>query len=76
MILRFSRQLAAAAILSALLLMPAGAQEETIKVGVLHSLSGTMAMADQVAIMDRGQIAFAGDAASLDEPDVRRRLML
>ena len=46
MILRFSRQLAAAAILSALLLMPAGAQEETIKVGVLHSLSGTMAISE------------------------------
>ena len=33
-------------------------------------------LADQVAIMDRGQIVFAGDAASLDEPDVRRHLML
>jgi urea transport system ATP-binding protein len=34
------------------------------------------AIADRVAIMDRGSIVFVGDAASLDEPDVRRYLML
>ena len=33
-------------------------------------------LADSVAIMDRGQIVFAGDATSLDEPDVRRHLTL
>ncbi|TWG90874.1 urea transport system ATP-binding protein [Mesorhizobium sp. J18] len=33
-------------------------------------------LADKVAIMDRGEIVFAGNAASLDEPDVRRHLML
>ena len=33
-------------------------------------------LADTVAIMDRGEIVFTGNAASLDEPDVRRHLML
>jgi urea transport system ATP-binding protein len=33
-------------------------------------------LADSVAIMDRGRIVFTGEAASLDEPDVRRHLML
>ena len=32
-------------------------------------------LADAPAIMDRGEIVFTGDAASLDEPDVRRHLM-
>jgi urea transport system ATP-binding protein len=33
-------------------------------------------LADSVAIMDRGEIVFAGDAAGLDDPEVRRHLML
>lgn len=33
-------------------------------------------LADSVAIMDRGEIVFAGEAAGLDDPDVRRHLML
>jgi urea transport system ATP-binding protein len=33
-------------------------------------------LADSVAIMDRGQIVFSGDVSSLDEPDVRRHLLL
>lgn len=33
-------------------------------------------LADRVAIMDRGQIVFSGEAAGLDDPDVRRHLML
>jgi len=33
-------------------------------------------LADHVVIMDRGEIVFAGSTASLDEPDVRRHLML
>jgi urea transport system ATP-binding protein len=33
-------------------------------------------LADSVAIMDRGQIVFSGEAASLDDPDVRRHFML
>jgi urea transport system ATP-binding protein len=33
-------------------------------------------LADKVAIMDRGQIVFSGEAASLDDPDVRRHLLL
>jgi urea transport system ATP-binding protein len=33
-------------------------------------------LADRVAIMDRGEIVFSGEAASLDDPDVRRHLML
>ena len=32
-------------------------------------------LADAPAIMDRGEIVFIGDAASLDEPDVRRQLI-
>jgi len=34
------------------------------------------ALADRVAVMDRGEIVFSGEAAGLDEPDVRRHLML
>jgi len=33
-------------------------------------------LADRVAIMDRGEIVHSGDAASLDDPHVRRHLML
>jgi len=33
-------------------------------------------LADRVAIMDRGEIVHSGDAASLDDPNVRRHLML
>jgi len=33
-------------------------------------------LADHVAIMDRGEIVFDGEAAGLDDPDVRRHLML
>ncbi len=33
-------------------------------------------LADHVAIMDRGEIVFDGKAAALDDPDVRRHLML
>ena len=33
-------------------------------------------LADSVAIMDRGEIVFAGEAAGLDDPEVRRHLML
>ena len=33
-------------------------------------------LADQVDIMDRGEIVFAGEAARLDDPDLRRHLML
>ena len=33
-------------------------------------------LADRVAIMDRGQIVYSGEAAGLDDPDVRRHLML
>lgn len=33
-------------------------------------------LADSVAIMDRGQIVFSGEVASLDDPDVRRHLIL
>lgn len=33
-------------------------------------------LADQVAIMDRGQIVYSGPASGLDEPDIRRHLML
>ena len=33
-------------------------------------------LADRVAIMDRGEIVFAGEAARLDDPDLRRHLML
>ncbi len=33
-------------------------------------------LADSVAIMDRGKIVFSGEAASLDDLDVRRHLML
>jgi len=33
-------------------------------------------LADRVAIMDRGNIVYSGDAAGLDDPDVRRHLML
>jgi urea transport system ATP-binding protein len=33
-------------------------------------------LADHVAIMDRGEVVYAGDAAGLDDPDVRRHLML
>ena len=33
-------------------------------------------LADSVIIMDRGRIVFTGEADSLDEPDVRRHLML
>ena len=33
-------------------------------------------LADHVAIMDRGQIVYAGAAEGLDDPDVRRHLML
>ncbi len=33
-------------------------------------------LADSVAIMDRGEIVFSGEAAHLDDPDVRRHLML
>jgi len=33
-------------------------------------------LADHVAIMDRGQIVYSGAAPGLDDPDVRRHLML
>ena len=33
-------------------------------------------LSDRVAIMDRGEIVHAGDPASLDDPDVRRHLIL
>ncbi|MGQ2906093.1 MAG: urea ABC transporter ATP-binding subunit UrtE [Neoaquamicrobium sediminum] len=33
-------------------------------------------LADHVAIMDRGQIVYSGGASGLDDPDVRRHLML
>jgi urea transport system ATP-binding protein len=33
-------------------------------------------LADRVAIMDRGEIVYSGEAAGLDDPDVRRHLML
>jgi urea transport system ATP-binding protein len=33
-------------------------------------------LADHVAIMNRGRIVFAGEPARLDDPDVRRHLML
>jgi urea transport system ATP-binding protein len=33
-------------------------------------------LADHVAIMDRGQIVYSGPADGLDDPDVRRHLML
>ena len=33
-------------------------------------------LADHVAIMDRGQVVFSGPAEGLDDPDVRRHLML
>jgi len=33
-------------------------------------------LADHVAIMDRGEIVFDGEAERLDDPDVRRHLML
>lgn len=33
-------------------------------------------LADHVAIMDRGQIVYSGTAEGLDDPDVRRHLML
>ena len=33
-------------------------------------------LADHVAIMDRGEIVYSGEAAGLDNPDVRRHLML
>jgi urea transport system ATP-binding protein len=33
-------------------------------------------LADYVAIMDRGQIVYSGGASGLDDPDVRRHLML
>ena len=33
-------------------------------------------LADHVAIMDRGEIVFDGEAAALDNPEVRRHLML
>ncbi|MCO6049181.1 urea ABC transporter ATP-binding subunit UrtE [Mesorhizobium sp. RP14(2022)] len=33
-------------------------------------------LADHVAIMDRGEVVYAGDTAGLDDPDVRRHLML
>ena len=33
-------------------------------------------LADHVAIMDRGQIVYSGEAVGLDDPDVRRHLML
>lgn len=33
-------------------------------------------LADTVAIMDRGEIVYSGGVAGLDEPDVRRHLML
>jgi urea transport system ATP-binding protein len=33
-------------------------------------------LADHAVIMDRGEVVFAGEPARLDEPDVRRHLML
>ena len=42
----FARTFSAGAIAAGLLSSPALAQEETIKVGVLHSLSGTMAISE------------------------------
>ena len=33
-------------------------------------------LAQTVAVMDRGSIALSGPAALLDEPDVRRRLLV
>lgn len=45
----FTRRLALAAtttLVSAALLLPSSAQEDTIKIGVLHSLSGTMAISE------------------------------
>jgi urea transport system ATP-binding protein len=33
-------------------------------------------LADSVVIMDRGRIVFTGEVDNLDEPDVRRHLML
>jgi len=33
-------------------------------------------LADRVAIMDRGEIVYCGEVAGLDDPDVRRHLML
>lgn len=42
----FKRLLAAGLAATTLLAGPAGAQEETIKVGILHSLSGTMAISE------------------------------
>ena len=33
-------------------------------------------LADRVAIMDRGEIVYSGPATGLDDPDVRRHLML
>jgi len=33
-------------------------------------------LADRIVIVDRGEIVFSGEAASLDDPDVRRHLVL
>lgn len=33
-------------------------------------------LADHVAIMDRGHVVYAGDPAGLDDPEIRRHLML
>jgi urea transport system substrate-binding protein len=61
---------------AALLPCMALGQEEPIKVGVLHSLSGTMAIsettfADDLIVMHRGQVVVAGAKHDVDEGKIR-----
>lgn len=57
---------------------------DTIKVGVLHSLSGTMAivlveqyldfaldLCDRLCVLDRGRVKLAGQAQEVDQAAVR-----
>ena len=76
----FRRRIAGMAAAAALLPCMALGEEEPIKVGVLHSSSGTKAISETtlkevmlMLIMDRGRVV-AGARGELDEAEVRRYL--